>query len=195
AGEADDADEAAKSAAAEAAEALEPLAADREAAEAADKDAKARVKAAKAAVEEAAEAEEAAITAAEEAAAPPEGPVFPPILDPITEKPYAPPAVDAYSLRLVTARRLYDHGTLIAAAPSLAKLGEPGQARINRADLKRFAVDEGDTVTLTSPSGSLDVELHGDDRVPAGSIVLPWNRGGPDPTAVIDSSAGVTEVR
>lgn len=194
AGEADGADDDARAAAVEAQTRLAPLAEARETTAEADKDAKARLKKAKETAKAAQAAVEEAEAAAEAASAPPEGPVFPPIVDPTTSD-YRIPAVDAYSLRLVTARRLYDHGTLIAASPSLAKLGDPARAHANPADLKRIGLDDGDTVGLESATGSLTVDIRADERVPAGTIVLPWNRGGPDPTALIDTAAPVTEVR
>src|SRR5699024_219444 len=145
----------------------------RETTAAADKEAKARLKEAKEAAKAAEAAAEEAVSAADIAAQPPTGPTFPPILDPTTSD-YRAPAVDAYSLRLVTRRRLYDDGTLIAAAPSLAKLGDPGRAAANPSDLERIGLHDGDTVALVSAGGSLTTEIHADTMVPAGTIVLPW---------------------
>ncbi|QXC60169.1 NADH-quinone oxidoreductase subunit NuoG [Aquihabitans sp. G128] len=108
---------------------------------------------------------------------------------------YAAPAVDAYSLRLVTARRLYDHGTLVSKAPSLAGLAVPGVLVANPADLERLGVAAGDSVKVSSPRGSLTTPVEPDATVPAGTVVLSWAQGDPSPTVLIDAGAAVTEVR
>jgi NADH-quinone oxidoreductase subunit G len=194
AGDADDADDAAKAAADEARAALEPLAAAHAAAGEADTAAKDRLKAAKEAKKAADAAVADAAEAAEAAGAPPEGPTFPAIVDP-TEVSYTEPKVDAYSLRLVTARKLFDHGTIVSKAPALAGLGVEGTARANSADLIRLGVADGDTVTITSASGSVTTPILVDDTLPIGTLVVSWNQGGPVATELIDSSAPVTEVR
>jgi len=194
AGEAEGADDDARAAAAEAREALAPLQEAHETAKAADDEAKARLKAAKDAKKEAEAAAASASEAAEAAAAPPEGPTFPPIVDPTTSEHRVPP-VDAYSLRLVTVRKLYDRGTQVSASPSLARLGTEGRVTANSADLGRLGIAHGDTVDLTSASGTVTTPIEVDDRVPAGTLVMGWNQGGADPQLLVDSTAAVTDVR
>ncbi|MCU1498754.1 MAG: NADH-quinone oxidoreductase, chain [Acidimicrobiales bacterium] len=108
---------------------------------------------------------------------------------------YAAPSVDAYSLRLVTARRLYDRGTQVSHAPSLAGLAVGGVLTANPVDLERLGVQAGGTVKVTSPQGVLTTPVQPDASVPAGTVVLSWNQGEPSPTALIDAAAPVTEVR
>ncbi|CAN5660036.1 hypothetical protein BH10ACT1_BH10ACT1_25570 [soil metagenome] len=108
---------------------------------------------------------------------------------------YEAPAVDAYSLRLVTARRLFDQGTIVSHAPSLAGLAVPGVLVANPADLDRLGVAAGDTVTVTSPTGVLTTPVQPDATVPSGTVVLSWAQGSPSPTVLIDAGAAVTEVR
>ncbi len=105
------------------------------------------------------------------------------------------PAVDAYSLRLVTTRRLFDQGTLVSASPSLAGLAVDGVLGINPADLDRLGVAAGDTVKVTSPKGAITTPVRPDLTVPAGTVVLSWNQGDPSPNVLIDAASAVTEVR
>ena len=105
------------------------------------------------------------------------------------------PAVDAYSLRLVTRRRLYDHGTHVAHAPSLAELATEGALLVSAADLDRLGVAAGDVVKVSSASGSITAPIRPDTGVPAGTAVMAWNQGDPSPGALIDATTPVTDVR
>src|SRR5690606_5255819 len=68
-----------------------------------------------------------------------------------------PPSPDAYSLRLVVARKLYDRGTLVRSSPSLAELAEPATLRLNPQDFERLGVAAGADVRITSPRGNVTV--------------------------------------
>src|SRR5207248_2501661 len=50
------------------------------------------------------------------------------------------PAIDGYSLRLVSAHKLYDAGTLVQSAPSLAPLAPGSAVRVNPTDLERLGL-------------------------------------------------------
>jgi NADH-quinone oxidoreductase subunit G len=108
---------------------------------------------------------------------------------------YEAPPVDAYSLRLVTFRKLYDLGTLVGHAPSLANLAAGTAIAANPTDLDRLGVGEGDRVKLSSPRGSLTVTITPDATVPAGTLAMAIGQGDPSPTVLIDATAPVTEVR
>jgi NADH-quinone oxidoreductase subunit G len=108
---------------------------------------------------------------------------------------YEAPALDAYSLRLVTRRKLYDLGTQVQAAPSLAGLAAGPSVAASAADLDRLGVADGDQVRLSSARGSLVVQVRLDPGVPAGVVAMALNQGDPDPTVLIDATAAVTEVR
>jgi anaerobic selenocysteine-containing dehydrogenase len=108
---------------------------------------------------------------------------------------YDAPALDAYSLRLVTRRRLYDLGTQVQAAPSLAGLAAGPSVAASAADLDRLGVADGDQVRLSSSRGSLVVQVRLDPGVPAGVVAMALNQGDPDPGVLIDATAAVTEVR
>jgi len=106
----------------------------------------------------------------------------------------AVPPVDAYSLRLVTARKLYDEGTLVSHSPSIAALASPSVLRLNPYDCDRLGVD-GRPAKVTSPRGSLTSDVVSDDGVPRGSAALTIAQSGTDPFLLIDAGSLVTEVR
>jgi NADH-quinone oxidoreductase subunit G len=105
------------------------------------------------------------------------------------------PAPDAYSLRLVSGRRLYDGGTLLAHSPSIAVLAEPGGVRVNPADFDKLGIGPGDEVRVTSARGSITLAAHPDREVPVGAAAVPFNQPGPDGGDLIDLSRAVTDVR
>jgi NADH-quinone oxidoreductase subunit G len=107
----------------------------------------------------------------------------------------AVPPVDSYSLRLVAGRTLYDAGTLVQEAPSLAGLAPPVRLRANPYDLGRLGVGTGDRVRVTSPVRSMVVEVVADDGVPRGSAWLAFNPTGEGAADLIDSSGPVTDIR
>ncbi|MEL7209380.1 MAG: molybdopterin-dependent oxidoreductase, partial [Actinomycetota bacterium] len=105
------------------------------------------------------------------------------------------PAPDAYSLRLVSGRRLYDAGTLLAHAPSLTGLAEPATVRVNPLDFDKLGIEEGDDVKVTSARGSLVLPAHRDRQVPVGAALIPFNQPGGSGGDLITSEAAVTDVR
>jgi NADH-quinone oxidoreductase subunit G len=105
------------------------------------------------------------------------------------------PAMDSYSLRLVVSRRLYDGGTLVQHAPSLAGLARPATLGLHPADLSHFGLAPGTTVKLTAPAGSMTAEVGTDPMVPRGVASVPFNQEGLDAGALIDITAPVTDVR
>ena len=131
---------------------------------------------------------------ATEAPAEPAAPARPAMVG-FTAPSFSAPALDAYSLRLVTTRRLYDRGTLVSHAPSLAGLAVDGVLVANPGDLDRLGVAAGDTVKVTSPRGAITTPVQPDETVPPGTVVLSWNQGDPAPSVLIDAGSPVTEVR
>jgi NADH-quinone oxidoreductase subunit G len=105
------------------------------------------------------------------------------------------PAVDAYSLRLVATRKLYDQGTTAQTSPSLAGLAPGGALRLHPHDFDRVGVAAGTTVTVTSPAGSAALPVHPDDGVPRGTAAVYLNQSGADVTALLDVNARVIDVR
>ena len=104
------------------------------------------------------------------------------------------PAFDAYSLRLVATRKLYDLGTATQQSPSLAGLIVGSAVRINPYDFDRLGVSDGDNVTLTGPTGAITLAVHSDVDVPRGSAAVLVNQG-PLIGTVIDATAVTSEVR
>ena len=106
-----------------------------------------------------------------------------------------PPSVDAYSLRLVVTRKLYDRGTLVRSSPSLAELAEPATLRLHPQDFDRLGVGAGDDVRIASTKGNVTVPTVSDAGVPRGIAHLHANRAGGRANVLIDGNAPITDVR
>ena len=106
-----------------------------------------------------------------------------------------PPLLDAYSLRLVVTRKLYDRGTLVRSSPSLADLAEPATLRLNPQDFDRLGVGAGDDVRVTSNRGNVTVPTVPDGGVPRGIALVHANQAGGRANVLIDGNAPVTDVR
>ncbi|MBA2281258.1 MAG: NADH-quinone oxidoreductase subunit NuoG [Acidimicrobiia bacterium] len=104
------------------------------------------------------------------------------------------PAVDAYGLRLVVSRTLYDNGTLNQHSPSIAGLARVACLRLNPADLARLGLDATATVEVSSVRGSLTLDAVADDRIPPGSAGIYTNHEGADPADLLDVHAPVTTI-
>ena len=106
-----------------------------------------------------------------------------------------PPSVDAYSLRLVVTRKLYDRGTLVRSSPSLAELADPATLHLHPSDFDRLGVGAGDDVRITSTKGNVTVPTVSDAGVPRGTALLHANRAGGRANVLIDGNAPITDVR
>ncbi len=97
---------------------------------------------------------------------------------PISAPPHLPPT-DGYSLRLVSARRLYDDGVLLESCPELSAL-VPGApvVRTHSSELERLGLKSGDLARLRSARGAVVLEVAVDDGVPRGSVEVAFNQGG-----------------
>jgi anaerobic selenocysteine-containing dehydrogenase len=103
--------------------------------------------------------------------------------------------VDAYSLRLVSGRRLYDNGVTVQHSAHLATLAAVPRLRANPYDLDRLGVGTGDRVRVTSSRTSLTLEVAADTGVPRGSVALPFNLPGEGAADLIDGTQPVTDLR
>ncbi len=108
--------------------------------------------------------------------------------------PPVPPA-DAYSLRLVTTRTLYDRGTLVQHSPSIAGLAPRSTIWVNPADSDRLGVTAGGRVRASTARGSLTAEVTPNPTVPRGIAVVGFNLEGVSAAELIDASDMVTDVR
>ncbi len=117
------------------------------------------------------------------------------------------PSVDSYSLRLVSARRLYDGGSAVDGSPSLRSLVPTAVVKANPYDLDRLGLATGDPVRVRSARATLLLEVEADAGVPRGvasvdfNLPAPAGGAGSDGTVLnaaallIDAAAPVTEVR
>jgi anaerobic selenocysteine-containing dehydrogenase len=131
-----------------------------------------------------------AVEAAEAAAGRPDVLRF----SPVPAGPPAPP-VDAYSLRLVAQRKLYDQGTLVQHSPSLAPLAHPSTLRLHKWDFDHLGVAPGGRVKVISPKSSIMVDAVPDPAVPRGVAAMVANQAGPSPADLIDVTTPITEIR
>ena len=88
---------------------------------------------------------------------------------------FTPPAVsavvptpDSYSLRLVTGRRMYDHGTTTQASSSLRKLAADGGVHLNPGEIERHGLHNGSSVTVTSQNNDVVMTVVADPQGAAG---------------------------
>ena len=106
-----------------------------------------------------------------------------------------PPPLDAYSLRLVSARRLYDLGVTLQRSPSMAGLATEAVLHMNPTDHERLGVAPGSQVKVTSSRTTLLVDAVPDAGVSRGTVTLGFNRPGTRAADLIDATEPVTDVR
>jgi NADH-quinone oxidoreductase subunit G len=106
-----------------------------------------------------------------------------------------PPAVDPYSLRLVTTRKLYDRGTLLRHSSSLVGLSGGAVVQLNPYDFDKLGVTPGDVVRVASLRTHVLVPARPSDTVPRGIALLHLNQSGGRANAIIDANLVVTDVR
>jgi len=107
----------------------------------------------------------------------------------------SPSAHDAYSLRLVASRSMYDDGVALRNSPSSRGLARSVTLRLNPTDFDKIGVDRGTVVRTESAVGRLLVPVEPDPGVPVGSAVLPWAAPGSPANTLIDPFSTVTDVR
>jgi NADH-quinone oxidoreductase subunit G len=107
----------------------------------------------------------------------------------------SPGPVDAYALRLVTTRSLYDGGTLLQHSPSLAPLAPGAGVRLHPVDFEKIGVPEGGEVRVTSSRGSVVLPLLADAAVPRGTAAVRANQPGPRIAELLDAGEVSIDVR
>ena len=142
--------------------------------------------------EDEAGAEEAVQAAAEELAARPALHVWDRAITPPVPTP-----PDAYSLRLVAARTLYDTGRLVSMGPALAQLASSTTLVVHPSDLGRIGVSaEGDDVLITTPRATVRLPVLADAATAPGTAFMAFAQGGEvAPNDIIDIASAVTELR
>ncbi len=105
------------------------------------------------------------------------------------------PQLNESQLVLVCGHKLWDAGTLAANSHSLAGLASPMRVRVNSADMNRLGLDGAGTVTLTSNSAEVTVEVRPDDSVAPGTVWAPINIGDVDIRDLISCDDPITVVQ
>jgi NADH-quinone oxidoreductase subunit G len=116
----------------------------------------------------------------------------------VWEAPASPgdvPARDAYALRLVSTRTLYDAGRAVTLTPSLAPLARRPALRVNPSDLARIGVADGADVRITSSRASVTTTVRADRWVPVGVGWLPFGADGAGAAELVDATSTVTDLR
>ena len=106
-----------------------------------------------------------------------------------------PAARDAYALRLVTSRTLYDAGRAVTSTPVLSGLARDHVVDVNPSDLTRLTIADGDEVRLTSSRGSLSVRVHASQAVPPGVARFCFTADGDGAARLIDASEEIVDLR
>jgi NADH-quinone oxidoreductase subunit G len=109
------------------------------------------------------------------------------------------PLADAYALRLVVSRRLYDHGVAMQGSPALANLVAPASLSLHRVDLDRLGVPTGTVVNVTGARGTLQLPVVVDDGVCVGTGVVAFgsvtNAGDDVVATLVDFDSVFSQVR
>jgi NADH-quinone oxidoreductase subunit G len=106
-----------------------------------------------------------------------------------------PPGRDAYALRLVTPRALYDCGRIVTCTPALAPLRNEPVLLVHPHDLARIGVEDGAQVRVTSSRGTITLPVRTHASVPTGVARLPFTADGRGAAELIDTSTMVTDLR
>jgi NADH-quinone oxidoreductase subunit G len=115
------------------------------------------------------------------------------------ELPAAPagdgPANDAYSLRLVATRKMYDGGVALRNSPASSGLAAAIKVRVNPVDFEKLGVEAQALVKIVSGRGELLAPVEADAGVPTGTAAIPYSVDGWVANLLIDAAAPVTDVR
>jgi NADH-quinone oxidoreductase subunit G len=105
------------------------------------------------------------------------------------------PKLDAYKLRVVAGRKLYDNGVMVTMAPSLASLAAPPVLRVHPSDLDRLGVTTGGNLRVRSARLTIEsIEVVADPFQPRGTAGVPFNVPGIDTGALLSADAPVAEI-
>ena len=109
------------------------------------------------------------------------------------------PLADAYALRLVLARRLYDRGIAMQGSPALSALIEPTTLMVHPRDLDHLGLASGARVMVRAAGADFEIGVVTDETVVRGTCVAPvgtLDENGVNVVApMLDSSSPVTQVR
>jgi NADH-quinone oxidoreductase subunit G len=113
----------------------------------------------------------------------------------VEAEPTPVPPSDAYALRLVATRAMYDLGTLVQHCDSSAHLARGTVAGLHPAEIDKLGITDGTEVTLTGTRGSVRLVARRDPGVPRGSVAVTVNQPNADVLVLVDAAATVNDVR
>ena len=105
------------------------------------------------------------------------------------------PKSDAYSLRLVVSRSMYDLGTTLQHSASSAHLAPGTAVLVHPTDFARLGVEPGSRVEVSTPRASLRTVVQPDAGVPRGSAAMLFNQPDTDVSVLLDARAVAIDVR
>lgn len=109
------------------------------------------------------------------------------------------PLADAYALRLVVARRLYDRGVAMQGSPALAGLVATTTLVVHPRDLDHLGLSSGARVLVRARGGDVEIGVVTDESVVRGTCVTSLGtldeNGANVLTRMFDPSSPVTQVR
>ena len=105
------------------------------------------------------------------------------------------PKADAYRMRLITSRKLYDAAVGTAFSTSLSGLAPTPSAHLNPSDFARLATASGTQVKLVGERSTVVLPAISDPGVVRGAVWVGFHLPGAAIGELIDSSHEVTDVR
>jgi anaerobic selenocysteine-containing dehydrogenase len=105
------------------------------------------------------------------------------------------PPVDSYGFRLVASRKLYDQGTLVQSAPSLAPLAAGSIVSLNPWEFDRLGVASGGRAIVRTAKASVNVTVQSDPGVPRGVAAMIVNQADGRVSDLVSADGLVAEVR
>ncbi len=109
--------------------------------------------------------------------------------------PLVAPPVDGYGLRLVVDRKLWDLGTMVQHAPSLAHLAGEASLGLSTSDFERLGVEEGGVVSIDVAGATHRLAVRRNRDLPRGAAQIPFRLTGFDPGVLLTADRLVTEIR
>ncbi len=106
-----------------------------------------------------------------------------------------PAPQDAFSLRLVVGRELYDAGVALTNATSMVSLNRGATMQLGSHDFDQLGVKSGGRVRATSSRTSLVVEVIKNDAVPRGSVYMAFNQPNVAAADLIDAASATIDIR
>ncbi len=105
------------------------------------------------------------------------------------------PQQDAYGLRLVSGRKLYDAGLTTRRSEPVSQLAEEAVLHVNPWNHESLGVEDGERVKVTSSRGTVVLPVVADAGTPKGVAFLAFHQPGHSAADLIDSSRPVTDIQ